>query len=176
MSELKSNNFEIRLVASAEGVPDLYLENMSKAAITWVDEPLEEEEDQEDGMSFLVSDEEGQDDDSDDGEDDDDEEEEATDEGRLIIQLTLSPAIFLEYRQMRDADPEYSITATIVYKDDSGTPIFHHEYECMEGMYLTHESGQKANEQPLVLELHGRYQDCIQFAVFVPPAHAMVLQ
>lgn len=181
MSEIKTNNFEIRLVASAVGVPDLFLEHLSKGATTWCDEPLDEDETEDDTMGFLVPDDSDDeksdpDDGEDDGEDDEDDDEDAdADEGRLVIQIHLTPEAFVEYRHMRDADPEYSITATIIYKDVTGAPVFFHEYECREGMYLTHESGQKNLDTPLLLELNGTYQDCIQFATFAPP-HATVMQ
>jgi hypothetical protein len=155
---LQQNNFEIRLVATAGEEVRIELPNMSAAAISWEDTEYDTDDADEE---FLIPDEEG------DESDDVDTDDEA--QGKMAIRLNMTADAFKEYRALRDSDTDYTITATIVYNDANGVPLFHHEYDCYDGMYLVHESGSKQLTEELTLELVGDYHDCIQFAVFDEP-------
>lgn len=149
MTQMMTDNFEVRIIATAEDQPTLELKALSAAVMGWDDTESDEEEEEE----FLVADES------------EDEEEEEGVEGTLTLTLDMTAEAFAEYRHIRDSDINYTLTTTIIYKDPAGVPVFHHEYDCYDGMYLSHVSGHKEDNNPLRLELQGDYEDCMQFAV-----------
>lgn len=164
-----NQDFKIYIKAvSGDVTTDLPL--MSKAATGWLDEGGEDED--EDDDNFLLTGEDSDDTEADnESDDEDDPDDEGPDEGevgRLTLQLAMSASVFDEYRNLRDSDDEHALVVTIVYYADQ-VPVYHHEYTLPSGMYLVQTEGAKRAE-PLVLELTGVYEDCIQFATFSEPA------
>jgi hypothetical protein len=173
---MKSNNFSVTVCmysedAGSQFLKEVPLAHLSNSVMSWESKPFEHGDDLDIDESSLESDEDDIIDEEEstgdtEGEDtvDDEDDWEPPEHGSLKLHAKLSPSVVADYRQYTD-NPYSLLSISILYRDDDGTPVFTHKFEC-DSMMMFHESGSKDSELPLVQEIFAMY---VQSDYFVKP-------